>query len=65
MAMTKVKSESESGQVDYLKYAGVEDDHDKTGDVEGAEGGVDDELWVVKPTEVYLIHDEICIIIIG
>ena len=43
--------------VDHLEYAGVEDNHDETGDVERAKGGVDYELRVVETTEVYLYHD--------
>ena len=31
-----------------LEYPGVEDYHDEAGDVEGAEGGVDDEVRVVE-----------------
>ena len=45
--------------VGHLEYAGVEDDHDETGDVEGAEGGVDDELRVVETTEVHLYHSHL------
>ena len=50
--------------VDHLEYAGVEDDHDETGDVEGTEGGVDDELGIVETTEVYLLHDDLLRILI-
>ena len=42
----------------HLKDAGVEDDHDETGDVERAKRGVDDKLGVVETTEVYLCADE-------
>ena len=45
--------------VGHLEYAGVEDDHDETGDVEGTEGGVDDELRVVETTEVHLYHSDL------
>ena len=45
--------------VGHLEYAGVEDDHDETGDVEGTEGGVDDELRVVETTEVHLYHSHL------
>ena len=34
----------------HLEYLCVENNHDKAGDVEGAKGGVDDEVWVVKST---------------
>ena len=30
------------------EYPGVEDDHDEAGDVEAAEGGVDDEVRIVE-----------------
>ncbi len=32
----------------YLKYPEVEYDHDAAGDVEGADGRVDDEVWIVE-----------------
>ena len=37
-------------RIDNLKDAVVENDHDKTGDVEGAQGGPDDEVRVVEST---------------
>ena len=43
----------------HLKDAGVEDDHDETGDVERAKRGVDDKLGVVETTEVYLYRDDL------
>ena len=38
------------GIIAHLEYLCVENNHDKAGDVEGAKGGVDDEVWVVKCT---------------
>ena len=41
----------------YLEYSGVEDYHDQAGDVEGAEGGVDDEVRVVEGADDgFLLH---------
>ena len=36
------------------EYSRVEDDHDDAGDVEGSERGVDDEVRVVEPAEIWL-----------
>jgi hypothetical protein len=38
----------------YLKYPEVEDDHDAAGDVEGADGRVDDEVWIVEGADEWL-----------
>ena len=38
------------GIIAHLEYLCVKDNHDKAGDVEGAKGGVDDEVRVVKCT---------------
>ena len=40
----------------YLEYPGIEIDHHDAGDVEGPEGGVDDEVGVVKGTDELLLR---------
>ena len=40
----------EKGRINHLEDAVVENDHDKAGDVEGAQGGPDDEVRVIEST---------------
>ncbi len=38
----------------YLKYPEVEYDHDAAGNVEGANGRVDDEVWIIEGADEWL-----------
>ncbi len=38
----------------YLKYPEVEYNHDAAGDVEGTDGRVDDEVWIVEGADEWL-----------
>ena len=57
--MKCISLESEFPSHPYLENLKIENNHDDAGDVEGAEGGIDDELWVVKPTEVVFSFSQV------